>query len=248
MAHKPKPKVQEEESAEGAPLWIISFADMMSLLMAFFVMLSTFSSFGPAESAKLHKAVKAALMSDYFGGWLRSQPHGAMGPQSLAAGQLEKGSEKPTLEETHGGGLLAETEPLDFRTRKIFAVESKSIFWAAGTALSSSGHDFLDNLAAFLSSVPDRLIISEGGPPRPKAADGTREASNANPPAEDPELGLRRAIVVVKYLTRKGIPQDRFSIGMEGMRPDSDEPGRAEQNRTGERTLEIVLLDESAYQ
>ncbi len=244
MAQKPKPKVQEEESGEGAPLWIISFADMMSLLMAFFVMLSTFSSFGPAESAKLHKAVKAALMSDYFGGWFRSQPRGAMGLQSIAAGQLEKGSEKPTLEETHGGGLLAETEPLDFRTRKIFAVESKSVFWAAGTALSSSGHDFLDNLVAFLSSMPDRIIVSESGP---QVADG-QESSGSNPQAEDPDLGLRRAIVVVKYLTRKGILKDRFSIGMEGMRPDAGETGRVEENRTGERILEIVLLDESAYQ
>jgi chemotaxis protein MotB len=247
MAQKPKPKVQEEESGEGAPLWIISFADMMSLLMAFFVMLSTFSSFGPAESAKLHKAVKAALMSDYFGGWFRSQPRGAMGPQALAAGQLEKGSEKPTLEEKHRGGLLAETEPLDFRTRRIFAVESKSVFWAAGTALSSSGRDFLDNLAAFLRSVPDRIIVSESGPVRPKAVDGGQDASSSNPPAEDPELGLRRAVAVVKYLTRRGILKDRFSIGMEGMRPDAAETGPAEENRAGARILEIVLLDESAY-
>ena len=55
MAGKPKP--QEEESGEGAPLWIISFADMISLLMAFFVMLTTFSGFGPKESAKLRKVI-----------------------------------------------------------------------------------------------------------------------------------------------------------------------------------------------
>jgi outer membrane protein OmpA-like peptidoglycan-associated protein len=33
-----------EESGEKAPLWIISFADMISLLMAFFVMLQTLAS------------------------------------------------------------------------------------------------------------------------------------------------------------------------------------------------------------
>jgi outer membrane protein OmpA-like peptidoglycan-associated protein len=50
MAHdRPKPKL-EEEKGECAPLWIISFADMISLLMAFFVMLLTMSS---AQSGKL---------------------------------------------------------------------------------------------------------------------------------------------------------------------------------------------------
>jgi len=246
MARKPKQKVQEEESGEGAPLWIISFADMMSLLMAFFVMLSTFSSFGPAETAKLHKAVRAALMSDFLGGWYRSQPRGAVGPQAIAAGQLEKGSEKPTLEETAGGGLMAETEPLDFRTRKIFVVESKSMFWAAGTTLSANGRAFLDDLAAFVGSVPDRIIVSETGPANQAAEGGGQrtEGGSPDPPSairnpQSEELGLLRAVVVVRYLTARGIPEDRFSIAPAGMRPD--------QGRDADRMLEIALLDESAY-
>jgi outer membrane protein OmpA-like peptidoglycan-associated protein len=222
MAHRRHEPVQEEESVEGAPLWIISFADMMSLLMAFFVMLSTFSSFGPAETAKLHKAVKATLMADYYGGWFHSQPRGAIGPQSLAAGQLAKGSEKPTLDESPGNALLAESQPEDFRTRKIFVVESKDVFWAAGITLSARGREYLDTLAAYAGNLPDRLIVSESGS------------------GDDPELGLRRAIVIVKYLADRGISKDRCSIGMAGMRP-RDEAG-------AERTLEIVLLDESAYQ
>jgi len=46
--HKPAPV--KEEKGESAPLWIISFADMISLLMAFFVMLMTMST---ARSGKL---------------------------------------------------------------------------------------------------------------------------------------------------------------------------------------------------
>lgn len=49
MGHK-KAAPPEEEKGECAPLWIISFADMISLLMAFFVMLLTMST---AQSGKL---------------------------------------------------------------------------------------------------------------------------------------------------------------------------------------------------
>jgi hypothetical protein len=41
MSKKAPPK---EEKGESAPLWIISFADMISLLMAFFVMLQTMAA------------------------------------------------------------------------------------------------------------------------------------------------------------------------------------------------------------
>jgi outer membrane protein OmpA-like peptidoglycan-associated protein len=49
MGHK-KAAPPQEEKGESAPLWIISFADMISLLMAFFVMLLTMAT---AKSGKL---------------------------------------------------------------------------------------------------------------------------------------------------------------------------------------------------
>ena len=216
-----KEKQQEEESGEGAPLWIISFADMISLLMAFFVMLSSFSGMGPAESVQLNRVVRVALSANYFGGWYRNPPLSSMGYQMPAAGQLEKGSEKPTLEEFQGTGMLAETEPADFRTRKIFLIESKKVFWAAGTTLSSDGRDFLDIVASFINTLPDRIIVSENGP------------------GGDSELGIFRAIVVVKYLNSKGASKNRFSIGAKGMLP--------EETCKDQRMLEITLLEEGRY-
>jgi flagellar motor protein MotB len=220
MPHGQKQQ-QEEESGEGAPLWIISFADMISLLMAFFVMLSTFSGFGPGETAKLQRVTKAALAPNYYGHWFKYPPRATMGPQMTAAGQPEKGSEKPTLEKATGKGLLAETKPEDFRTRKIFLIESKKIFWAAGTTLSKDGRDFLNILASFANTLPDRIVINENGP------------------GGDRELGILRAIVVVKYLNSCGVSKNRFSIAAKGMLP--------EENLKTERMLEITLLDESTY-
>jgi flagellar motor protein MotB len=219
MSDKPKPP--EEEGGEGAPLWIISFADMISLLMAFFVMLSTFSNFGPGEAAKLKKVGKSALAPNYYGGWLMNPQHAAMGHQAVAAGQNEKGSEKPTLEENSGKPLLARTGSKDFKNRKIFLIESGKIFWAGGTTLSAEGRSFLDTLASYLSKLPDRIIISENGPDN------------------NSELSIIRTVNVVEYLSAKGVPKGRCGVGTKGMMPD--------KNFQNERMLEIGLLDEGAY-
>ena len=219
MADKPKP--QEEEGGEGAPLWIISFADMISLLMAFFVMLSTFSNFGPGEAAKLQKVGKAALAPNYYGGWLIRPQHAAMGSKTIVDGQNEKGSEKPTLDQGSGKGLLAESGPKDFKTRKIFLIESKKMFWGSGTALSAEGRTFLDILASYLGKLPDRVIISESSP------------------ADSGELGILRAISAVEYLAEKGVPKNRCGVASAGLSPPN--------NFQTEQMLEVALLDEGSY-
>jgi hypothetical protein len=61
---KPKPAPVQEEKGESAPLWIISFADMISLLMAFFVMLLTMAS---AQSGKLCNEGEGVFQQTLYG-------------------------------------------------------------------------------------------------------------------------------------------------------------------------------------
>jgi len=215
MAGKPKP--QEEESGEGAPLWMVSFADMASLLMAFFVMLTTFSSFGPKESIKLRQVISATLAPDLYGGWLREQSLGKVGRQMVASGQSEKGSEKPTLENLSGPGALAESKSKDFRSQKVFIIESDKAFLGSGVAISAEGREFLDSLALLLSKISGRIAISEVGP------------------GDSPDTGINRAIAVVEYLCDKGIPKNRCSVGMRATTPET--------NYKTSRILEITLLE-----
>lgn len=129
---------------------------------------------------------------------------------------------------------MKEPQASEFRKRKVFLVESRTVFWGTGTALSPGGRDFLDTLATFAAQVPGRIVISESGPARPRAGEGEPQAT----PSSD--VAILRAATVLDYLTTRGIPKDRCSVGVLGMSP--------EQSLDRERMLEIVLLDTSVYQ
>jgi chemotaxis protein MotB len=222
MGRKHK-QAEEEEGGESAPLWMISFADMMSLLMAFFVMLSTFSDFGPAEEEKLRETVDTMLEPVMIGGMNADRPMMEIGPQATAAGQLEKGSETRTLDRMQGKALMAESQIPSYKARKVFVADSSKVFWGNGVVLSADGQLLVDTLAAFIKRFPGRIVISENGP------------------GGDFELGLHRAINVVECLAATGTPRSRCNIGARGMLPKENEES------TGGRLLEIVVLDESVY-
>jgi outer membrane protein OmpA-like peptidoglycan-associated protein len=217
---KNPPPSQEEESGEGAPLWIISFADMVSLLMAFFIMLASFSSIGDKETMELKQVMKTALAP--YGGFFQTRHQPALVPMPEMEGQTDHGSEKPTLEDAKNNKGLKETKNDNFNTDKVFLIESKNVFWAKGVTLSANGKKILDTIAAFANRTPEKLIINEEGPFM-----------------KHNDLGAFRAIVVAEYLCNKGVPRNRCNIGSKCM---------SKTKYTGtKRMLEITLLEERTY-
>ncbi len=114
-------------------------------------------------------------------------------------------------------GALAETKPKDFRSQKVFIIESEKAFLGRGTAISAEGREFLDSLALLLSKISGRIAVSEVGP------------------GDNPDTGINRAIAVVEYLCGKGIPKNRCSVGTRATTPDT--------NYKTARILEITLLE-----
>ncbi len=215
MPEKNKPQ-QEESGGEGAPLWIISFADMISLLMAFFVMLSTFSSFGPGESEKLQNIGHAALSPN--GGWYARVPLSGIQPAIAMAGEKATGSEKPTLVQAPNGKGLRETYTTDHAGVRAFVTESSRIFWGKGQSISRQGRQTLDLLCEFIAGMQGQIIVCEYGP------------------QEDPQVSAARSAAVIEYMRRRGISEERCKIALRSM---LDEGGGAEV-----RQLETVVVDE----
>jgi chemotaxis protein MotB len=225
----------ETDEAPGAPEWMVTFSDCMTLLLTFFVLLLSFSSFDNRVFRSL-KVVYANAHNSITPTPRRSERDALLYlPPVKHVAELDKGSEKTTLTQQLEEGLMKETELMDARRGMIFQVPSKQAFWGKGIALSPEGRQIMDILASFLNNVPNRVVISENGP------------TNSQ---DSVDLGLARAWTIMEYLTtKKDFDKARLSISAtntltQGNLEKSDwEAGSPEP----ERMVEIVLLERSIY-
>jgi chemotaxis protein MotB len=224
----------ETDDASGAPEWMVTFSDCMTLLLTFFVLLLSFSSFDEKAFHKV-KLIFGGAMPSVSGRLTGNREAFLPTGQVVHTAELDKGSEKPTPMTGLEDGLKEETEPEDFRSRKVFLIPSKKVFWGKGTAISLQGRRTLSAMAALLKEAPHRIVISENGP----------EAVQAGG-----DSGLRRSWVVMDYLTAKGGLDKRwFSISASNTVPIEDvEPTERDRPEAAVgRVLEIVLLERSIY-
>ena len=222
---------QEDDEAPGAPEWMVTFSDCMTLLLTFFVLLLSFSSFDEKVFKKLRIIFSEhlpAVTSD-----MRESKDAFLPVEQIKPTEdLGEGSEKPTLERGREDNLKEETEPSDFYSRKVFLISSNEIFWGKGTVISLQGRGILSTIGSFLREVPSRVVVGENG----------REDKKSSK-----SFGLPRAWAVMEYLTRKqGLDKERFSISaastVEGFGDEAGSP-----IPEVERVLEIVLLERSIY-
>ncbi len=218
---------EAEDEGGGAPKWMVTYSDCMTLLLTFFVLLLTFSSFDDKIYRQFHDTLFEDLPRLYLQA-RRSKDSFISTAQPLILVEIEEGSEKPTLEGKSKENVLMEKEPKEFTERKVFYSDSEGIFWAEGASISADGRKTLALMGAFLRRVEGRVVVSENG-----FDDGER--------AE--ELGLARALAVVEYLIeRVGLDESRFSISTASTMDSSTRP-----RQKGKRALEIVILERSVY-
>ncbi|MCD4831079.1 MAG: hypothetical protein K8R02_04625 [Anaerohalosphaeraceae bacterium] len=221
-----KKKTPEPEQPAGAPEWMVTFSDCMTLLLTFFVLLLSFSSFDDQSTMRDLRRIlgqKACIEAEN----VSSKDSMAQTKPIKYLDELDEGSEKPTLVKGKNVNLREEIFSREFDQRKVFLVDSEKIFWGKGSIISQDGRKSLTDMAALLAVRPSRIVISENG------------RNN-----ETAKVGLERACAVISYLAEKhGLDKNRFSVSAATTVGDLQD----NMGKETDRLLEIILLERSIY-
>ena len=257
-----RPKVEEPENHER---WLVSYADFITLLFAFFVVMYAISSVNEGKYKVLSQALVEAFSSPerstdpiQIGEIARSNPlsfielEQGQGKNSQQKDPQEaEGEEPPTFEEQLSEltqiadevfdelGDLVFDELLDVReSERWLELELKSnVLFPSGSArFNPAALPIIQQVAEIIRPYPNPVHI-EG------FTDNVPIATDEFP--SNWELSSSRAAAVVRLLTRYGVPSDQLAaIGYGEFHPIAD--NRTEEGRRQNRRVVIVIAKSDA--
>ena len=222
-----------EDAKPGAPEWVVTFGDMMSLLMCFFVLLLSFSTM---ESERFK--VVAGYIREAFGVQVTERftevPKGetviaeSFHPPSDAAAAIALGKVKKAVEELDLDSFVE----VEVEKNQLKVTLTGELGFAPGQAeLGPEVHPLLDEAAKIAISWGARVTVSghtDNTPTRTK-----RFASNW-------DLSAARAASVVRYLEKKGVPASRLeAVAYAHTRPLTE--NFTAEGRRRNRRVEILI-------
>jgi len=224
----------QEDPPAGAPEWVVTYGDMMSLLLTFFIMLLSTSQL-KKDDAKFRAMLNAI--------------HQIFGPDSGKFGAPGKSlSEKSLLDKlaslgnAQSGGLLR-ANGLDagpggpnaavrrVRDGKLMTLGGPVIFERFSAELSTQLKADLDLIAPVMRKHPQRVEVRGHATPEPLPKDSEyRDVF---------DLSFARARNVAEYLISQGVPRHRLRVSAAG----DTEPRAVSRDQTANRRVDVFLLD-----
>jgi len=236
MAKNKRPIVVKQ----GLDIWVMTYGDMMSLLLTFFVLIVSFSSM---QEAKFQEA--ALSLRNAFGVLVEPQSVIRIDDPIVPRYEIEENSdllfEVRELEKTLlDQGLTTEVQ-LEFLPDGIlFRLEAPVLFAAGQAELQPASFEVLDTLAGFLRKFPGEIRIEGHSDALPIATD--RYPSNW-------ELSAARAGAVARYFQGRELPPARIAAtGYGEYRPlaDNETPAGRAKNRRVEVYLKVDRIQPAA--
>jgi chemotaxis protein MotB len=246
MAKKVKQQIEEQE--EGAPAWMATFGDLMSLLMTFFVLMLSFSavkedefnkamsSLQKALSLRKYAAKNESISKDIKEGPAHSNKP-AEGDDGLEVGGLEMTMPwrdlvtevRRELEKVQnlGGSLDIEANEKEIRMVMPNLLE----FEAGGTKMKSESIEIISRLSRLLKRIPYDVNV-EGHVDRSELK-SSKYQSNL-------QLSTARAQSVAAIMLVNGVKENQLSVkGLGTARPRA--VNDTFQGRARNRRVEIII-------
>ena len=228
------------EPEVGAPLWMVTYSDMVTLLLCFFVMQLSMANF--LDPGKVEAALESIHAAFSTGGTLRSDK--VIKTQASNSDQKESAAEslhnmvselRDVMSQSLSNDMIRMTQK---KTEVRLRIDSSMLFQAGAAELHPSAYKAITDIATALEGEQVNVIV-EGH----ADADGTDEIRNWN-------LSAERAVTVVNELRKRkgrdGLPiiEGKYiaAKGMGEFRPAEYKEGSSRWNRR----VEIVIRGRSA--
>lgn len=218
------------ESGGGAPTWMITYSDLMSLLLTFFILLFSMSTISQDKFDSVASSFQSVLSSSTSESILNDQESILQFSQEYMQnkGLYNKVSEYLNDEE------LGNNVSVSMNAKGVFVEMKDAILFEPGSAsLKAEGIEVLKQLEGLINDFSNELVI---------------EGYTDDVPMSSPrfptnwELSTARAVSVVRHLTEvENVDPERLSaVGYGEYRPivanDSVE------NRTSNRRVNILII------
>jgi chemotaxis protein MotB len=232
---------EADEAPKGAPEWVVTFGDMMSLLLTFFVLLLSFSTM----EAQQFKMV-AGYMREAFGLQTQESYTGVpMGTTILStdARQSTRADDEMDLvkairKEMERAGMTEHASVQVTERGVAVRLEGEVLFDSGRSKLKNDALQLVDQIAAMAAASEGEIEV-EGH------TDDIPISSTVYP--SNWELSSARAGAAARYLIAQGVPAGRIrAVGFADTRPVA--PNDSAANRAKNRRVEFLFVREDEAQ
>ncbi len=226
-----------EEAPPGVPEWVVTYGDMMSLLLTFFIMLVSMSQLKD-DSGKT-RAMMDAIRQSFGPAMGRAGAPGTSLQWTSADNKLffeggrNEGGTKRTSRDSKGrAGAFNTVSRINHGT--VVTMGGPSLFERFSAELTDAAKANLEVIAEVLSSKPNRLVVRGHATPEP--------LPHGSQYRDQLDLSFARAHAASEFLSRSRIPSYRLVVSAAGdsePRMLSREPEAQRRNRR----VDVFLID-----
>lgn len=242
MARKKK---KSESSSGGAPDWMVTYSDMVTLLLTFFAAMFNISEVDEIQLQQMISSLNNIGMGASEGGsTLTAGRNADLGNTIMELPSMERGRSMSTAKKKATSLFTPEIRSNKVRVSSderglVISLASDAFFASASARINiEETRDILLRLGTLLASeeVAGRKFRIEGHTDSiPTDPNGPWESNW--------ELSTARSINVLKYLTDIGVDERRFQVaGFSDTVPIAD--NASPEGRAYNRRVDIIILDE----
>ncbi|WP_404355813.1 flagellar motor protein MotB [Cytobacillus firmus] len=231
------------EPPKGAPIWMVTFSDLVTLILVFFILLFSMSQIDLMKFQAISDSFRDRQVLDFQPSIIPAENQGEMEENTEKEGSGQSDSldelqmEIQSFLDVNG---LEEVIVANRTERGVVLVLQEQVLFKSGEAsLLDSSYPFLDKVGTLLANMPNLVKVEGHTDDRPITT--FRYPSNW-------ELSAARASTVIRYLTEgHNLDSHRFmAIGYGETRPIV--PNSGPENWEKNRRVEIIISDPKFYE